>query len=59
MHPLWSMLKKVIYAVDDAICWCFSFGSRKRKHRDHIEERLGSRTKHELFRTTFSRRGRF
>ena len=59
MHPLWSLLKKVVFAVDDGICWFFSFGSRKRKHRDHIEERLGPRTKHELHRYIFTRRGRF
>jgi hypothetical protein len=58
MHPLLSMLKKVIYAVNDAICWFFTFGSRKRKRREEIEEGLSTRTKHELYRSMF-RRGRF
>lgn len=57
MRFIWNLLKKVVYAIDDAICWCFSFGYRKRKERDHIGERFGSRTKHEIFRHHFIRRG--
>jgi hypothetical protein len=46
MRLLWNVIKKVAYAIDDAICWFFSFGSAKRKARD----RLSLNMQIELFR---------